>query len=66
MPQLLEGMLARWPVLYPEIAVAGEPGRDRSNEASGIRRQAVIPIPEATDIHRVFGESREEYRQQPS
>ena len=50
-------------VINTDGACAGNPG---PNEASGIRRQTVMPIPETTDIHRVFGEKREEYRQQPS
>ena len=57
----LDAMLARWPVLYPEIIGASEPDDERARETVRVRREVIAPLLEATDIHRAFEETREVY-----
>ena len=61
MPQSLDSMLARWPLLYPEIAGASEED-DQTGEAARVRREVIAPLLEAADINGVFQEASEEYR----
>ena len=58
----LDAMLAGWPVLYPEIASAGEQDNDRLAEADRIREQTVTPILESRDLAASFTEHREAYK----
>ena len=60
MPRPIEHMLARWPMLYPEIAGASVEN-DSSDEAARVRREVVAPLLEATDIHGAFEEAMAEY-----
>lgn len=60
MPRPIEPMLARWPMLYPEIAGASAEN-DISDEAARVRREVVAPLLEATDIHGAFEEAMAEY-----
>jgi len=54
-------MLARWPLLYPEIAGASE-GDDQNGEAARVRREVIAPLLEAADINGVYQQASEEYR----
>ena len=58
----LDAMLARWPVLYPEIMGASEPDDERARETVRVRREVIAPLLKATDIHKVFEETREQYQ----
>ena len=60
MPRPIEPMLARWPMLYPDMAGASVEN-DSSNEAARVRREVVPPLLEATDIHGAFEEAVAEY-----
>ena len=60
MPRPIEPMLARWPMLYPEIAGA-DVENDSFNEAARVRREVVAPLLEATDVHGAFEEAMVEY-----
>ena len=62
MPQSLEVMVARWPLLYPEIAGADEADDDRNSETVTVRREVIAPLLEAADIHSAFEVMSEEYR----
>ena len=57
----LEAMLARWPVLYPEITSDGEGDYDLTSASLQVRGEVIAPLLMATDIHRVLGEKREAY-----
>ena len=61
MLQPVKVMLARWPVLYPEITDVGEQEDDGPGEADSVRREVIVPILESEDMFRTFGEMREEY-----
>ena len=61
MPNLLEAMLAQWPVLYPEIMSAGEQDDERARETVRVRREVIAPLLEAADIDKAFEETREVY-----
>ena len=62
MPQPIEAMLARWPLLYPETTDADEQnGNDPDNDAARVRRQVIAPILESQDLLHTFEEKREEY-----
>ena len=57
-----EPMLARWPLLHPEITGASEQDDDRVDETNRIRELVVTPILESRDIAAAFVESREAYK----
>ncbi len=61
MPNLLDAMLAQWPVLYPEIMGASEPDDERARETVRVRYEVIAPLLEAADIDTVFEETREAY-----
>ena len=61
MPNLVEPMLARWPLLYPEIMGASESDDDLARETVGVRYEAIAPLLEADDVHNAFEETREVY-----
>ena len=62
MPNLLEAMLAQWPVLYPEIMSAGEQDDERARETVRVRSEVIAPLLEAADIDKAFEETREVYK----
>ena len=53
MPQPIEVMLARWPLLYPETTDA--------DEAARVREEVIAPILVTPDLFDTFEEKREEY-----
>ena len=57
----LDALLARWPVLYPEIMDASEPDDERARETVRVRREVIAPLLEATEIDSAFEETREVY-----
>ena len=61
MVQPLETMLARWPLLYPEITDAGEQD-NRPGETDRIRQEVVAPLLDSGGIFQAFEERREEYQ----
>ena len=61
MPKPLDALLARWPLLYPEVMGTSEQD-DVLGEAERIRKEVTAPLLEATDIHRTLKETQEEYQ----
>ena len=59
MPIPLDDMLARWPVLYPELMGAGEQDDNGPDEAARIRDEITAPLLDSGDIARTFEESLE-------
>ena len=55
-------MLAKWPLLYPEMTGAGEQDEGPPDEAGKVGREIFAPLLETTDIHRAFDEIAEEYK----
>lgn len=53
-------MLARWPVLYPEISGAAEENADE--EAARVREEIRRPLLDSGDLVHTYKEARERYR----
>ena len=62
MPRRPETLLARWPLLYPEITGASEQDDDVLGEAERIRKEIIAPLLDTDDIHNVINVKREEYQ----
>ena len=62
MPIPLDDMLARWPVLYPELMGAGEQDDNGPDEAARMRDEITAPLLDSGDIARTFEESLEAYK----
>ncbi len=60
MPTPVEAMLAKWPLLYPEVAGADE--ENDNGEATRIREEVVRPLLDSGDLVHAFQEKREEYK----
>ena len=61
MPNTVESILARWPLLYPEIMGDRELDGERARETVRMRREAIAPLLEAADIDSAFDVMRGEY-----
>ena len=61
MPQPLDDMLPRWPLLYPVLMDAGERDDSGSGEAARVRDEITAPLLDSGDIARTFEESLEAY-----
>ena len=57
MPIPLDDMLARWPVLHPELMDAGEQDDNGPGEAARVRDEITAALLDSGDIARTFEES---------
>ena len=62
MPRRPEPLLARWPLLYPEVMGTSEQDDDLLGEAERIRKKTIAPLLDTDDIHNVINVKREEYQ----
>ena len=62
MPRRPEPLLARWPLLYPEVMGADEQDDDLLGQAETIRKEVIAPLLHTDDLHNVIDEKKEEYR----
>ena len=62
MPQPLDDMLPRWPVLYPVLMDTGEQDDSGPGEAARVRDEITAPLLHRGDIARTFDESLEAYK----
>ena len=61
MPRLPEQLMARWPLLYPEITDADEQDADLLGEAERMKKEVIAPLRHTDDINSAFEEMSEEY-----
>ena len=62
MPNPVEAMLARWPLLYAEIMDIKGLDYDLPREAARVRQEVIAPLLEADDVQNAFEEARIRYQ----